>query len=278
MSTDERLDLLNKFIEEYNPYGINDIEAENEQPGGIQPLWVSDSDHFESGQQTATHQLITAQAFVAFINDYGFYNINGTEALTVTLCLAAASGLPDKDEDSNGFAGHFYDPDTHENYLGSTSYTAKTNAQTHYNQAYNRLRINVNTPVLGDDFLYVIEKIGRSLHYIQDACEPHHSSNKIAVLSTHTQFESFVDDNIESYISDLETTPSYYYTSARNKSVGDLTKQAAEFSKPLYSVVSSLFIRDNWGDAGSLCATSAVHYSAGMLYKLFYECGASFAV
>lgn len=278
MSADEKLDVINGFINTYNPYGLKDLLEENEQSSEIQLLWESDSDILESGQQAATHQLITLQAFLTFISDYGFYDISGTEALVISLSLAAASGLPDFDEKGVPVCiGHFYDPETEQNYLGDTNPTAKTNAQEHYNEAYNRLKTNINVPVMDDDFLFVIEKIGRSLHYIQDASEPHHSSNKIAGLSTHTQFESFVDDNIESYISDLASTPSYYYTSARNKSAGDLTKQVAEFSKPLYSVVSSLFLRDNWGNVGKMCTTAAVHYSAGMIYKLFHECGASFA-
>lgn len=278
MSSDEKLEVINKFIEAYNPYGIKDLTTEEGQSDEIQLLWVSDSDKLKPDQQAATHQLITAQAFLTFVSNYGFYDLSGSDAMLYMLTLAAASGLPDKDEIGFFvFAGHFYDPDNEQNYVGDTSPTAKTNAQDHYTEAYNRLKTNVNMPIWGDDSVYVIEKIGRCLHYIQDACEPHHASNKKAGVSTHSQFESFVNDNIESYISDLNSTPSYYYTSARNKSAGELTKQAAQFSKPLYSSVSSLFIRDNWGNVGKMCTTQAVYYSAGIIYKLFHECGASFA-
>lgn len=76
-------------------------EAERNTNGAeteISPLWSSDSDRIEAGQQLATHQLITLEALSVFISDFGFYQTDATTALVVALNLAAASGLPDLDK------------------------------------------------------------------------------------------------------------------------------------------------------------------------------------
>lgn len=103
MSISEKKELLANYISTYNPYGIQELmeEAERNTNGAeteISPLWSSDSDRIEAGQQLATHQLITLEALSVFISDFGFYQTDATTALVVALNLAAASGLSDLDE------------------------------------------------------------------------------------------------------------------------------------------------------------------------------------
>lgn len=270
MEPNERKDLLYKFIDTYNPYGIKEKNAKSYNT--VQPLWKSDGGEGNG----ATHEMITMQAFLCFVNDYGFYNVDGTEALTVILLLSAASGLPDKDEIGIfPFSGHFYDPDTQKNWAGSKTNTAKTNAQKHFTNAYNKLKTNVNMSVTSDDFKYVLEELGRSLHYIQDANEPHHANNQIAVFSNHSEYEKYVDERLNNYIGGIESTFSAYYTTARNVTVAEYTHKAATVAKPIYEN-----IKDNnkayWDDCTELTIMFATFCSAGVIYKLFEACGASF--
>lgn len=270
MDLNERRELLNKFIETYNPYGIKELNTEYNM-NTVQPLWQSGSDG-----NLATHELITMQALLCFINDYGFYNISGTEALAITLTLAAASSLPDKDEIGNAFAGHFYNPDTQKNWAGSKTNTAKTNAEAHYKKAYDKLKTNVNMSVNSDDFAYVMEELGRALHYIQDASQPHHANNKVAVLSNHSDYEKYVDSKINDYIGNVESTPRYYYSDADKNTVADYTHKAATVVKPFYESIKSNSNKTYWDQLGAAATQSATYYSSGVIYKLFSSCGASF--
>lgn len=169
MTTAEKKKLMENFIETYNPYGIKDLmEQESSVSGrfGVQPLWKSDGDGSEIGQQMATHQLITLEALSVFISDCGFYEANGSTALVVALSLASASGLPDVLEtDALTFSGHFYDPDTGKNYLGQASPTAATKADTHYHIAYTHLKKNVNMDLKSDEFMTVLERLGKCFWY-----------------------------------------------------------------------------------------------------------------
>lgn len=274
LSSDERLDLLNNFIDTYNPIGMKDIYNQVK----IQPRWTSDSDLIADGQQVATHQLVTLQAFYCFINDFGFYNINGTEALVVALVLAGASGLPDKDEQGIPIClGHFYNPDTQKNYLGQTNNTAKTNAQGHFTNAYNRLLTDIYMPVTGEDFTYVLNELGRALHYVQDASEPHHANNKSVGSSTHSQFETFTETNVQSYIEDLNHCAVYYYNVGHFNNAGGITHEAAVLAKPYYSMVSSFTDHSQWNDAAYLTTRNALGFSCGMIFRLFYISGLPFA-
>lgn len=270
MNLDERRDLLYKFINEYNPYGLKELNSN--YYNRAQPLWQSGAE-----DNLATHELITMQALLCFINDYGFYNINGTEALAVTLTLAAASGLPDKDEIGNTFAGHFYDPDTQKNWAGSKTNTAKTNAQSHYNNAYNKLKTNVNMSVNSAEFAYVLEELGRALHYIQDASQPHHANNKVAIITNHSDYEKYVDGKINSYIGNIESTPKYYYSDASRYTVANYTHNAAVVVKPFYDSIKHNNNKTYWDLLGTAATQSATYYSSGVIYKLFNSCGASFA-
>ena len=280
MTTEEKKKLMEDFIETYNPYGLRDL-MEEESPVddrfGVQLLWMSDSDKIKIGQQIATHQLITLEALSAFIGTYGFYEVDGTIALAVALNLAAASGLPDYQEIGMAFAGHFYDPDTGKNYLGQSWPTAATKADTHYHIAYTHLKKNVNMDLKSNEFMTVLERLGKCLHYVQDACEPHHASNAIEVPgSSHSDFESRVETNINVYLKNIPTVPTALYVRVRTANVFGMTHDAAVQAKPYFESVADKTDKSRWDNVGRICIHNSVHYSAAVIYKLFYECQAPF--
>ncbi len=98
MSTEERKNLLDNFIETYNPYGIKDImESINmeEMTSDAEPQWSSGRNPTGTEQTLATHQLVTIEAFARFIEKYGFHQeVTATEILVIALYLGAASGFP----------------------------------------------------------------------------------------------------------------------------------------------------------------------------------------
>ena len=279
MTTAEKKKLMEDFIETYNPYGIKDLmEQESSVSGrfGVQPLWSSDSSILGDGKQMATHQLITLEALSVFIGDYGFYNIDATSALAVALHLAVASGLPDIDEtDSRSFKGHFYNPDTGFNLSLQTAPTAKTRVGEHYARATERLRTNVNMDVTSADFLYVLEYLGRALHYMQDACEPHHVSSQPAVLTSHLEFEAYVNEHIDTLLPNVTAISKGFYSQANNQTTQNLTHTAAVIAKLYANDVGRLNIMQ-WDGIGAACLENAVWHSARLIYKIFYDNGATF--
>lgn len=112
MTTAEKKELIEKFIETYNPYGLRDLmEQEDSASGGlgVQPLWKSGDEN-----TTATHELITMEAVETYMRSFKLLNANVGQAVSIALHLAAASALPDQlaEEKEYGFAGHFYSPTT----------------------------------------------------------------------------------------------------------------------------------------------------------------------
>lgn len=274
MTTAEKKELMEKFIETYNPYGLRDLMEQEDSASygfGVQPLWKSGGD-----DSMATHELITLEALSEFIKDYGFYDTDGTTMFGIALYLMAASALPDREEIGVAFAGHFHDPDTDLNFLGQAWPTAATRASTHYHIAYTHLKKNVNMDITSDEFMNILERLGKCLHYVQDACEPHHASNAIAGPgSSHSDFEAYVETNIDACLQDI-SVPTEFYVHNRPISVFAITDDAAKQAKPLFEAVANKKDQSQWSTVGKTCIRNSVQYSASVIYKLFYECNAPF--
>lgn len=89
-------------------------------------------ERFQSGGIDHTHQYIVANALTILNNDKGGSLFN--DELNARI-LMEATDWPDKvgnETDFGTFAGHFYDPDTGKNWMGQTSPTARTRAETYY--------------------------------------------------------------------------------------------------------------------------------------------------
>lgn len=271
MTTAEKKELIEKFIETYNPYGLRDLmEQEDSASGGlgVQPLWKSGD-----GDPMATHELITLEALSTYVEAFGLLNADGTQAFAIALYLSAASALPDKDETDNfSFAGHFYSPTTG---YGTNVFkkSAKDNVAEHYDAAYQKLRANPHMTLNLDEFALVLEQLGRALHYIQDVCEPHHATNMVAVLSTHSLFESYVDGIIGDLLPTNVTINNSRYLEAKAKTAGELAHSAARSgASQSYRVLFSSPTTE-WDDVAKICLRYAIENSALLMYKLFADCG-----
>lgn len=62
-----------------------------------------------------------------------------------------------------------------------------------------------------DEFLDILKRLGKCLHYVQDVCEPHHASNAFMFPgSSHSAFEAYVETNIDSYLQAVPAVPTHY--------------------------------------------------------------------
>ena len=139
---------------------------------------------FSSGGYDHTHQYIVANALVILDNDQGASSFNEETNASI---LLEATDWPDKlgnETDFGTFAGHFYDPDSGKNWLGQSSPTARTRAESYFEaavEAYEAGKIEV-----------AMSNLGKGTHYVSDLNEPHHASNLTAINSNHSAFESYV--------------------------------------------------------------------------------------
>ncbi len=223
----------------------------------IQPRWGS------SAGRNATHQYITACALATFYNDmpnyvsFAVFNSSNWEI------IMSASDLPDIEDIGELFAGHFYDPNTGKNYLGDSTNTARTNFIYWYNAAVD----NYST-----DEEYAFECLGRALHFIQDASEPHHASNKTALDSNHTAFESYVDQNRTSFGGSTSLSNNTYST-RYGWATWEMVYNAAVFSYPYASTVTATNNESTWSQVADATVTSAIEYCACVIFNFAKDVG-----
>lgn len=191
-------------------------------------------------------------------------NWQGTfaELLDEISIVSIASAKPDKN--TLIFAGHFYDPDTEKNYLQATSPTCKTWAVSHYNSAISKEGKNKHSDAL--------DEIGRALHFLQDACEPHHAANVTATNPSHSAFETYVNNSIDN-LSLVSTVSNSMYQTAYNNDVGYFVRLSAWVAKPYINSVNDKDNTSSWFSTAQSCVNLAVIRSAALLYKFERESG-----
>ena len=182
MSSEEYLNLVKEFEHVYDPYGsyvAEDLSLMNsadltDENGTVSTQWKSGKNNSE-GEYTknGSHEYISAIACTVLNNDKGFFSTDTTANIIIALCISLASMLPDTDEREPAFVGHFYDPDTQKNYVGSAANTARTNAEKHFKAAL----LSASNGAMDE----VYEHLGRCLHYVQDVNVPHHAANVTGV-------------------------------------------------------------------------------------------------
>jgi phospholipase C len=276
MSNSEFRTLLTNFERVYDPFGTYETEqltaiySETTNGGGVQPRWTSgDTDILGNVKETGSHELITARACGILLDDKGFWGTDESGSILIALTLSLASIIPDRNLVLGAldlFKGHFYDPDTGENWAGGSSNTAKTNAEKFYNKAIEEYEENGNTELF-------IENVGKLLHYVQDACEPHHAANITALENggVHTEFEEFADANLDSYIDQLTTVSNYSYQQSLSNSIGIIVHNAAVTAKGFSGYVDDINDQSRWGSVAGSTTRNAVRETAIVLYKLSIE-------
>ena len=217
---------------------------------------------FESGGIDHTHQYIAASALVILNNDKGATVFNDP---TNSALLMEGADWPDiwgNETDYMTFAGHFYDPDTGENWMGQSSPTARTRAESYYKQAVNAYN--------DGDVESAMSYLGRGVHYVSDLNQPHHAASKVAVLSKHTQFESYIDEHRKEYTLSGNTLSDSVYQTGVDTSVGNLMYDAAKEAKAMIDLAED---EDTFAQAGEACVQNAITTTAQYIYKFGCEVG-----
>lgn len=273
MSNEEFRELLADFERVYDPFDtyetdpITSIYEDDTNSSIVQPRWTSGTINI-SGEyvDSGSHELITARACTILLNDKGFWSETEAAYILLALSISLASLLPDRELNLGAldlFKGHFYDPDTGKNWAGGTKNTAKKNAQKFFDNAIEEYGENGQS----EDF---IKHIGRMLHYVQDACQPHHAANiKVGENdNVHGEFETFADTNLTSYINQLTTISNYTYENTLNYSVEEIVHDAAHTAKDFSIYVDDINDQSEWARVAGSTTRNAVRETAKILYKL----------
>lgn len=284
MSSEEQIELLQKYEETYDPFGLNAVISDSASSFGIiEPLWNSGNTYLGNSHEWKTHEKITIQAFAEleeYLNKHkGGATCLGTgqDLVTFVFDVAIASALPDRIIQGVAtdrlFAGHFYNPDTGTNIWNATKPTAKTNAVEEWDAACNSLS---NAYLLyGAQNKSGIEKLGCALHYIQDVCEPHHSSNVRAQLlnNSHGEFEEYAYENFTSFADcSINHTPAVMNTYS-NMSIADIVELAAITSHQYIGMVNNVKDKTQWSYVADICIDQATSYTTIVLYKVLLAKG-----
>lgn len=233
----------------------------NVEESQIKPQWESG----DSENNYGSHGLIAlmgisiASGKNSAIDDYF--------TSTRTQWLIEYSVMPDTDETGVAFDCHFYGVDEL-NYLGKTD-TAYTRFRNHYNTAVIQYK--------SGNYLQATRELGRAIHFISDINNPHHASNAIAVLSYHTQFESYVEDARENNVVNPAHVTTSYLAGFSSKSLKTIADESATHARSYFSLANSnypvSFDRSQAVLAINPTFCNAQKVTAGVIYKFCDEVG-----
>lgn len=272
MSSEEYLNLVKEFERVYDPYDsyvAEDLSLTNsadltDENGTVSTQWTSGKNNSEGEYaEDGSHEYISAIACTVLNNDKGFFSTDTGANIIIALYISLASMLPDTDEREPAFAGHFYNPDTQKNYVGSTTNTARTNAERHFKAAL----LSASNGAMDE----VYEHLGRCLHYVQDVNVPHHAANVTGVNPSHSAFEKYAFENQEAYLENFETIPASNYRNAYSWNIGTITHKAAAEAKPMISHVNNILDKSEWSEYARITMQNAARYSAMAIYRFAME-------
>lgn len=275
MSNEEYCELVRDFERVYDPFdsyeeslSLSEASQVNVGSEEISPQWTSgkikDGEYTEGG----CHEYITAVACGVLSNDKAFFADTVVSVIAIALAISLASLLPDRDEVGILiYSGHFYNPMTKQNYASSTTNTAKTNATERYETATAYMRSGKESEAY--------EYLGRCLHYVQDACEPHHAANIVSYgkLSPHKQFEDYAFNNSKDYLENYTSIPATKYYVALNWDISTITHNGALVAYEMKDLVNNTSDKSEWGKCAKKGLECATECSAMVLYKFGTETG-----
>ncbi|MBR2589849.1 MAG: hypothetical protein IKE65_02890 [Clostridia bacterium] len=216
---------------------------------------------FQSGGADHSHQYIAASALRILANDKGdcIYNTSTNSSLIIE-----NADWPDSNDIGFIFDTHFYNPYTEKNYhAGGT--TAKVKATKYYNDAVSAYKNGNVTSAL--------ETLSRGSHFVQDASEAHHATNKTAVGSNHSAYEKYID-TVRTRI----TVPDNHfdesiYQEALVCSVGQIVRNNSYASYCLGDKVTGSESNPDYFDAANGTVINAITGTVQYYYKFAVEVG-----
>lgn len=209
--------------------------------------WTSEkADLFMAG-----HSFITEQAIEIVKNDIGICDtqlkpmidlINGPDIYETTYYT---------------WVGHFYDPDTGLNYFGVDYNTALTNFIYHAVPAVD---------LANTDW---VKEFAYALHYLEDACVPHHASNRIVGESQHRAFEHYAQ-TIQPQTIVLQNELPYNFTNDFQKDLTDILRGCSIKAKAVIDNIENS-PETAWFPYANLTLRNAQQYTALAVARIILE-------
>ncbi|MBQ6380211.1 MAG: zinc dependent phospholipase C family protein [Clostridia bacterium] len=216
---------------------------------------------FNSGGADHTHQYICANALRILANDKGDSVFN--QSSNASLLLEGAD-WPDKSDMGFIFDTHFYDPYKETNWMGGST-TAKVKAQNYYDDAISYYRNGNVTSAL--------QSLGRGSHFVQDACEAHHATNKTAVNSNHSAYESYIDGVRTEFTIPNNSFNSNVYEEAKYCTAARIVRNNGYASYVLGDRVTVSSSSPDYYDAARSTVCNGILATTQYFYKFAYEVG-----
>lgn len=232
------------------------VAFDNPVPEGtVQTDWAS-------GGSNHTHQFLAARGITIIENDKTWsvaqhlYESNGT-----SIILEYADKPDSIETDTSTFAGHFYNPTDGYNWQGYTNPTALSRFCDHYTNAKSYFTSNKTL---------AWQELGMAIHYLSDLNETHHAANLIAVVTNHTQYESWADQNRFNYgitTCDSDTYNSIRYFLTLKGIIDDCANNAKSYQ---YSATTDT---STYPNAAAPTLAKAQKTIAAVLYRFLSEVG-----
>jgi phospholipase C len=164
------------------------------------------------------------------------------------------------------YAGHFFDPDTGNNYLGGSDITALTRFKDHYYAAQNLIHDGIRT--WDDEF-------ANAVHYFQDATCPFHAANNANFINgfDHSEFEGYAENYHDLVRIDRFDSPvdDRLITIFEDADIDVLLRNCAKMAKYIYLLYHIGEDHRMWEPALRESLIYSQKFTAGLLYKFALE-------
>ena len=216
---------------------------------------------FQSGGSDHTHQYIASNAIRVLTNDMGATPLSIS---TNSSTIVENADWPDSYDMGFIFDTHFYNPYTEKNYHGGTT-TAKIKADNYFNEAVEAYK--------SGDITTAMEKIGRGSHFVADACEAHHATNKTAVGSNHSAYEKYIDTVRSKCAIPNNSFDQSIYNETRYLSVKQIVRNNSYASYALADKVTGSESNPDYEDAAVATVQNGIMSSVQYFYKFALATG-----
>ncbi|MBD7913139.1 MULTISPECIES: zinc dependent phospholipase C family protein [Clostridium] len=210
-----------------------------------------------------SHEQFVGQALKIIENDKGsnaviFYNDN--KKLLLEYC-----DKPDSDEADYAFAYHFYNPYTNKNYLPAFLSASKITAMTKFKEHMGNAVESYNS-----NKTYSMEQLGRAIHFLTDVNVPHHASNMIAGLSSHSQYEKYISKNNSLFFVNTSDAYDKYSDYSFDQYCTEILNECAKNAYS-YKAVCNSYDSSEWEKAARPTLKLAQENIASLLYRFEKE-------
>lgn len=225
--------------------------------------FISPQGKFASGGPNESHQTFARQALKILSNDKGAEVAKPLN--DYSNIILEYVDKPDKDEREYAFAQHFYNPYTYRNFLPSSLQASSITAWSKFDFHLKNSIKNYNK-----NRTYSMQELGRALHFLEDVNVPHHAANLVAVLSTHSQYEKYINKYNGTFL--IESSLDYdKYSDSNFESFSRLLfDECAKYAYSYKDLANSLD-KDNWDIAAKATIKKAQENIPALFYRYLKE-------